>query len=152
MIIQRLPVGELTRKTVVAMDRLGREVGRAIKGNQKLIPEDPKTVEQMVRCKAPKDLNKDRITMARDDRIEEGTEVIVTGNLRDAKQGVGVIAALVGLELTLILQKRGRLGQEDAKGTSGSVLYRVTGIGAGFTRVREVSAALVQDRLESIEA
>ena len=67
--------------------------------------------------------------MARGDRIEEGTDVIVTGNLRDAKQGVGVIAALVGLELTLILQKRGRLGKEDAKGTSGSVLYRVTGIG-----------------------
>jgi len=71
----------------------------------------------MVLCKAPKDLNKDRIKMARDDRIEEGTDVIVTGNLRDAKQGVGVIAALVGLELTLILQKRGRLGKEDAKGT-----------------------------------
>ena len=54
--------------------------------------------------------------MAWGDRIEEGTDVIVTGNLRDAKQGVGVIAALVGLELTLVLQKRGRLGKEDAKG------------------------------------
>ena len=90
--------------------------------------------------------------MAWGDRIEEGADVIVAGNVRDAKQGVGVIAALVGLELTLILQKRGRLGQEDAKGTSGSVLDRVTGIGAGFAMVREVSAALVQDRLEIIEA
>ena len=136
MIIQRVPIRELTRETVGTLDGLGGKVGRAIQGHQELIPEDPKTVAQMVLCKAPKDLNKDRIKMARDDRIEEGTDVIVTGNLRDAKQGVGVIAALVGLELTLILQKRGRLGKEDAKGTSGSVLYRVTGIGAGFARVR----------------
>ena len=143
---------ELTRETVGTLDGLGGKGGRAIQGHQALIPEDPKTVEQMVRCKAPKDLNKDRITMARDDRIEEGTEVMVTGNLRDAKQGVGVLAALVGLELTLILQKRGRLGQEDAKGTSGSVLYRVTGIGAGFARVREGNEALGQDRLEIIKA
>jgi hypothetical protein len=118
------------------LESLGGKGGRAIQGHQELIPEDPKTVKQVVRRKAPKDLNKDRIEMARGDRIEEGTDVIVTGNLRDAKQGVGVMAALVGLELTLVLQKRGRLGKEDAKGTSGSVLHRVTGIGAGFARVR----------------
>ncbi len=112
-----MPIRELTRETVGTLDGLGGKGGRAIQGHQELIPENPKTVEQMVLCKAPKDLNKDRIKMARDDRIEEGTDVIVTGNLRDAKQGVGVIAALVGLELTLILQKRGRLGKEDAKGT-----------------------------------
>ena len=90
VIIQRVPIRELTRETVGTLDGLGGKGGRAIQGHQELIPENPKTVEQMVLCKAPKDLNKDRIKMARDDRIEEGTDVIVTGNLRDAKQGVGV--------------------------------------------------------------
>ena len=131
-----MPVGELTRKTVVAMDRLGREVGRAIKGHQKLIPKDPETVEQVVLVQALKDLEKDGVEMARGNRIEEGADLVVTGNLLDAKQGLGVIASLACLESALVLQKRGRLGQEDAKGTSGSVLHRVTGIGAGFARVR----------------
>ena len=74
--------------------RLGGKVGRAIQGHQELIPEDPETVEQVVLVQARKDLKKDGVEMAWGDRIEEGADVIVTGNLRDAKQGVGVIAAL----------------------------------------------------------
>jgi hypothetical protein len=85
-------------------------------------------------------------------RIEEGADLVVTGNLLDAKHGLGVMASLAGLEPALVRQKRWRLREEDAKGASGSVLPRVTGIGAGFTRVREVSDALVQDRLEIIKA
>ena len=68
-----------------------------------MIPEDPETVEQVMLYKARKDLNKDGVEMARGDRIEEGAEVIIAGNLRDAKQGVGVIAALVFLEPALVL-------------------------------------------------
>ena len=56
----------------------------------------------MVLFKALKDLNKDGVEMARGDRIEEGADVIVAGNLRDAKQGVGVIAPLVCLEPALV--------------------------------------------------
>jgi hypothetical protein len=44
------------------------------------------------------------------------------------------------------------LREEDAKGASGGVLHRVTGIGAVFAMVREVRAASVQDCLEIIEA
>ena len=147
-----MPVGELTRQTVGAMDRLGREGGRAIKGHQKLIPKDPETVAQVVRFQALKDLENDGVAMARGHRIEEGADLVVTGNLLDAKQGLGVMASLAGLESALVRQKRWRLREEDAKGASGGVLHRVTGIGAVLAMVREVSAALVQDRLEIIEA
>ena len=49
----------------------------------------------MVLFKALKDLEKDGVEMARGNRIEEGADLIVTGNLLDAKQGLGVIASLL---------------------------------------------------------
>jgi len=71
------------------MDRLGREVGRAIKGNQKLIPKDPETVAQMVLFQALKDLEKDGVEMARGNRIEEGVTgcVKMLGNGRFENAG-----------------------------------------------------------------
>ncbi len=134
------------------MDRLGRAGGRAIQGHQKLIPKDAETVEQVVLFQALKDRENDGIAMARGNRIEEGADLVVTGNLLDAEQGLGVIAALAGLESALVLQKRWSLREEDAKGASGGVLHRVTGVGAGFAVVRKVGDALVQDRLEIIKA
>jgi hypothetical protein len=56
------------------------------------------------------------------------------------------------VELALILQKRRRLHEKDAKGTSGGVLYGVTGVGAGFAHVGEASGVLTYNRLEMIEA
>ena len=103
MIIQGLPVGELARQTVGAMDGLGGEGGRPIQGDQQLIPQDPETLAQMVRFKARKDLEKDRVEMRRDNRIEEGVELVVPGNLLDAKQSLGVMASLAGLEPALVL-------------------------------------------------
>src|SRR6266446_48362 len=103
VIIQRVPVRELTRETVGAPDGLGRKIGHAIQGHQELIPEDAETVEQVMLSQALKDCNKDRVEMAGGDGIEEGADVIITGNLRDPKQRVGVIAALVCLEPTLVL-------------------------------------------------
>ena len=91
----------------------------------------------MVLFKALKDLKKDRVEMTRGDRIEEGTEVMVTGHRRDAKQGVGVIAALVCLEPALVLSKRGRLGKEDAKGTSSRIGHTGWCI-AAFTTVGQL--------------
>ena len=116
VIIQRVTGRELTRETVVTMEGLGGKVVRAIQGHQERPPEGPETVEQVVLSKTRKDLNKDRVKMARGDRIEEGADVIVAGDLSDAKQSAGVIAALVCLEPALILQKRGRLSKEDTKG------------------------------------
>ena len=102
VIIQRVPMRALTRETVGALDGLGGKGGRTIQCHQELIPEDPETVEQVMLGKALKDGNKDGVEMAWGDRIEEGADVIITGNLRDAKQRVGVLAALVFLEPTLV--------------------------------------------------
>ncbi len=147
-----MPVGELTRKTVVAMDRLGRAGGRAIQGHHTLIPQDPETVAPMGRFQALHALEKAGVDMARDHRSEEGADLGIPGNLLDAKQGLGVLASLAGLESALVLQKRGRWREEDAKGASGGVWHRGTGLGAGFAMGRKVRAALGQDRLEIIEA
>ena len=103
VIRQRVPIGELTRETVGALDGLGGKGGCPIQCHQELIPEDPETVEQRLLGKALKDGNKDGVEMAWGDRIEEGADVIITGHLRDAKQRVGVIATLVCLEPTLVL-------------------------------------------------
>ena len=73
-------------------------------------------VEQVVLFQALKDRENDGIAMARGHRIEEGADLVVTGNLLDAEQGLGVIAALAGLESALVLQKRWSLREEDAKG------------------------------------
>ena len=102
VIRQRVPVRELPREAVGALDGLGGKGGRTIQCYQELIPEDPETVEQVMLCKARKDFHKDGVEMARGNRIEEGAEVIIAGNLRDAKQRVGVIAALVCLEPALV--------------------------------------------------
>src|SRR4051812_2677732 len=59
VIIQRVPVRELPREAVGTLDGLGGKVGRTIQCYQELIPEDPETVEQVMRCKARKDFNKD---------------------------------------------------------------------------------------------
>lgn len=115
-IIPRVTGRELRRETVVTMDGVGGKGVRAIQGHQELPPAGPETVAQGVLSKTRKALNKDRVEMARGDRIEEGADVIGAGDLRDAKQGAGVIAALVCLEPALILQKRGRLSKEDTKG------------------------------------
>ena len=99
MIIQRVPVGELTRQTVGAMDRLGREVGRAIKGHQKLIPKDSETVEQVVLFQALKDRENDGIAMARGNRIEEGADLVVTRDARHLEQRLAVGPPVPGAPL-----------------------------------------------------
>ena len=152
MIRQRVPVGELTRQTVGAMDRLGRAGGRAIKGHHTLIPKDAETVEQVGLFQALKDRENDGIAMARGHRIEEGADLVVTGYLLNATQGLGVRASLAGGESALVRQKRWSVRAEDAQGASGGVLHRGTGVGAGFAVVRKVGDALVQDRLEIIKA
>ena len=138
---------ELTRETVVTLDGLGGKGVCAIQCHQALLPEAPETVEQVVLCKALKDW----IEMARGDRIEEGTEVIVAGDLRDAKEGVDVIVALVFLEPALILQTRGRLGKADAKGASGSIGHTVLCI-AACTTIGQVSDPLLENGPEIVKA
>jgi hypothetical protein len=54
-----------------------------------LIPKDLEIVEQVVLVKALKDCEKDRVEMAWGNRVKEGADLIVTGNLPDTKQGLG---------------------------------------------------------------
>jgi hypothetical protein len=92
--------------------------------------------------KVSKDLEKDRGERAWRNRIEERADVMVARDRLDAEEGLSVIVSLRVVELALVLQKRRRWHEKDAKGPYGSVLYRVTGIGAGFAHVGEVSDVL----------
>src|SRR6266446_8880289 len=105
-------------------------------------------VSQVLLLKVCKDLEKDGVEIAWRNRIEERADVIVAGDRLDAEECLRVIMSLTVVELALVLQKRRRLHEKDAQGTSGSVLYCVTGIRAGFAHVGKVSSVLTQNRLE----
>ena len=61
--------------------------------------------------------------------------MIVARDRLDTEEGLSVIVSLPLVELALVLQKRRRLHEKEAKGTSGSVVYRVTGVRAGLAHV-----------------
>jgi len=135
MVIQGLTVGKPTRETILTMEGLGGKVLRAIKGDEPLMVQNAEWVSQVLRLKVGKDLKKDGVKIAWRNRIEERADLIVARVWLDAEEGLSIIVSLTLVELALVLQKRRRLHEKDAKGPSDSVLYRVTGIGAGFANV-----------------
>jgi hypothetical protein len=88
------------------MNGVGRARGRAIKGNQPLIAKDPETVAHVVRFQTRKDLEQERIAMARGHGIKESTDLVITGHLLDAQQRLGVLASRAALEAALVRSKR----------------------------------------------
>lgn len=128
MVIEGWAMGELTGETVAAMHGVGRKVVGAIHGHEELIAKDPKMRQHAVLCKARKDRHKHWIEVTRHERIEQMADLIVTGNPLHAQQGVDIIVPLGVLQPALILQKRRRLGEEDAKGASGGILDAVAGV------------------------
>ncbi len=66
--------------------------------------------------------------MLRRDRVEQGADLVITGNAGDAKQALGVGAPLSMAECLLVGQKGGRLREEDSESSQGSVLHRVLGV------------------------
>jgi hypothetical protein len=106
----------------------------------------------MVLFKALKDLNEHRIECTRGERIEQRANLIITGNLLHAQQGVGVILALGLLQPALVVQKRRRLGKEDAKGAERGIVDVVSGVWPFFARVWQWINVPVYDALEIIEA
>jgi hypothetical protein len=56
----------------------------------------------VVLLKALEDLPKHRIEVARRERIKQGADLIVTGNLLNAKQGLGVIVPFGVLQAALV--------------------------------------------------
>ena len=95
--------------------------------------------QHAVLFKALKDLNKHGIEVAGCDGIEQRADLIVTGNLLHAQQGMGVIVPFGMLQSALVFQKRRRLGEKDAKGAQGGILDGVLGVGPFVAMVRQVS-------------
>ena len=91
---------------------------------------------QVLLLKVCKDCEKDRGAIAWCNRSEAGADLLVTRERLDAEAGLSVIVSLTLVALAVGLQKRRRLHANAAKGTSGSVLYRVTCLGAGFAQRR----------------
>ena len=92
----------LPGEAVGAMDGLGRKGGRTIECDQQVITQHTQGVEQVGLLEALEELRKHGIEGARRDRIEQGTDLMVTGNLRDAQQGLRVIAPLGVLQSALV--------------------------------------------------
>jgi hypothetical protein len=152
MIVEGLAIGELPGETVLAMNGFGRKVISAVQGHQELVAKEPKIGQHAVLFQAFKDLKKHRVQVARRDRIEQYADLIVTGNLLHAEQGLGVIVPFGMLQPALVLQKRRRLGEKDTKGTQGGILDGVSSVRTLLTMVRQVRGSSVQDALEDIEA
>jgi methylmalonyl-CoA mutase cobalamin-binding subunit len=68
-----------------------------------LITKNAQAVSQVVLLKTLEDRHKHRIKVARRERIAQGADLIVTGNLLNAKQGLGVMATFGVWQPALIL-------------------------------------------------
>ncbi len=143
MVREGLAIGALTGETVVAMDGLGRKRVGAIHGHQPLVAKDPNMRQQAVLFEALKDLNKHGIDVARCDRITQRADLIVTGNVLYAHQGMGIIVACVLLQGAWGVQKRWRLGEKDAKGASGGIADAVLGVWSFFAMIGQLIDPLV---------
>jgi hypothetical protein len=152
MIGEGLAIGALPGETVLAMNGFGRKGVGAVQGHQSLIAKGPKMCQQAVLFKAFQDLNNHRLKVARRDGIEQCADLMVTGNLLRAQQGMGVIVTFGLLKLALVLQKRRRLGEKDAQGAQGGILDGIAGVWPLGARVRQWSDPSVQDALEGLEA
>ena len=99
------------------MEGLGGKVRRAIKGDEQLIIQNAEGVSQVLLLQVGKDLEKDGVEIAWRNWIEERADLIVARDRLDAEEGLRVIVSLPLVELALVLQKRRRLHEKDAKGT-----------------------------------
>ena len=105
MIREGVAITELTSETVVAMNGCGRTGAGPIEGHQQLVAKDPKGGRHTMLFKALKDLNKDRIEMAWRHRIEQRTDLLVTGNLRYTSQGLGILVPFGVIKMSLRASK-----------------------------------------------
>ena len=117
------------------MECLGGKVLRALQRDEQLLGQNAKGLSPALLLQVGKDLEKDRGEIAWGNRGEERADVIVARARLDAKEGLRVLVSLTLVEQALVLHKRRRLQEKDAQGTYGSVLDRVTGIGAGLAHV-----------------
>lgn len=152
MLREGLAIAAPTGETVLAMHGLGRTGSGAIEGHEQWSAQAPKMRHHVVLFKARKDRKKHRIAVAWCDRIEQRADLIGTGNLLHAPQGVGVSVAFGVLPSALGRQKRWRLGAKDAQGAQGGILDGISGIWPLVAMVRPLSDPSAQDALEGLEA
>jgi hypothetical protein len=113
----------------------GGKVLRAIQGAEPLMVQNAKRLSPALLCKMCKDLEKARGEIGWGKRGEERADLMGARDRLDATEGLRGIVSLTVVELALVLQKRRRWHAKDTPGTSGSVLDRVTGLGAGLAHV-----------------
>jgi hypothetical protein len=136
MVVEGLALGSLTPETVGAMNGLGGKVLRPIQGQQQLVCQASKGGERAVLLKAIKDLQIHPIEVMRHYGIEQVADLIITGKRLNPKQRTGIILSLGLLEMALVLQKRRRLGEKDAKSAQSGILDAVTGVRPVFAMIR----------------
>src|SRR6516164_10405913 len=81
----------LTPETMWAMHRVGGMVLGAIESHEQLVIKHPKGAQHAVVLKTLKDLKIHHMEVPWHERIEQGADLIITGNLLHTKQGTGVI-------------------------------------------------------------
>ena len=82
-----------------------------------MIIQNAEWVSQVLLLQVGKDLEKDGMEIGWRNRIEERADLIVARDRLDAEERLRVIMSLTVVELALVLQKRRRLHEKDAKGT-----------------------------------
>ena len=143
-------MGGVPAETVWARKGLGRKGMGALQRHPPWVAKAPQVRAQVVLFTALQERNTHRIACARGDRIAPVSDLMVTGNLLHAHQGVGGMLSLVLLQPALVVQKRRRWGKKAANGASGGIWDAVWGIVA-FAIVRQWIDVSVEDALEIIE-
>ena len=120
------------------MNGIGGMVLGAIERHQQLVIQPPKAGSTRRVAPGSQRPPGHPIEGTRHHGIEQVAYLIVTGNRLNAQQCTGIILSLGLLQMALVIQKRRRLGEKDAKGTQGGILDAVTGVGPWFAMVRQL--------------
>jgi len=118
---------------VLAVDVFGLrgEIPRGIQRDEPGVLHRAHGLQQTRFIKSLVQIIKEAEQLARLDRVEHLTDVVITGDALDAKEGTGVVAAVRLLHVLLETQEGGTLGKEDRKGRQRDVLHEQADILAG---------------------
>jgi hypothetical protein len=103
----------------------------AIERDQDMLAELPQGREPTMFFQLADDLAKEREELLGRHRIEQGADVVVGRDPRDAEQRLGIRAAVPFHQVTLVGQKRGALGEEDRERRQAELGHAVAPVGAG---------------------
>src|ERR1035437_1098613 len=133
----------LQAAAVRTMDLLGRKVPGAVQRDELGLVDRPEAFQQALLAQRLVNFVIQREELVWRNRIQGLTNVIVTGNLLDLKEALGIAAALGFLQSLLRAQEGGGLSEKDREGAQADVLHRIMGIVAGV-RVGQAAQGLAQ--------